>query len=77
MEKISLEEIRKLEPALERIPDKELEKIRQQLYDLGQLALECFIERKVGSKMSSLVPQQTRDNMQQLEQCEMKIQTKE
>lgn len=48
---ISLNELRKIDPRLEKIPDEELIKIRHSLYSLGQLALEAFIEQKTGSKL--------------------------
>ena len=47
---ISLEELRKIDPSLEKIPDDELIRIRHSLYALGQLSIETFMERKTGSK---------------------------
>lgn len=74
---ISLEEMRGLEPALKNAPDKDVEVIRNLLYAHAQLALECFIEEKNGSKMSSLVPRQVEDNMKKLPVCKTEKQKKE
>lgn len=47
---ISLNDLRKIDPRLAKIPDKELIKIRASLYSLGQLALEAFMKKKTGAK---------------------------
>ena len=46
---ISLEELKRIEPALENKSDEELTVIRNLLYGQAQLAIECFIEDKCGS----------------------------
>jgi hypothetical protein len=47
---ISIEQLRKIEPAFEKYSDKELLKIRALLYSAGQLALENYVADKGGSK---------------------------
>lgn len=47
---ISFEEIRKIEPSLEKVSDKELAIILNLLYAQGQLAFECWLEEQSGSK---------------------------
>ena len=47
---ISLDELRKIEPSLEKLSDKELTIIRNLLYAQGQLAFECWLEKQSGSK---------------------------
>ncbi len=47
---ISFEELRKIEPALEKVSDEELTIIRNLLYAQGQLAFECWLEEQTGSK---------------------------
>lgn len=45
----SLEQIRKIDPALDDIPDDQLLKIRDDLYGLAELGLEdYFREKKLG-----------------------------
>ena len=46
---ISLEELKRIEPALMNKSDEELTKIRNLLYGQAQLAFECFLEDKCGS----------------------------
>ncbi len=77
MEMMSLEEMRKIEPALKKVTDQELEKARKLLYDLGRLSLECFMESKAGSKYPVRVPGQTKGNTQELKQCKMEKEKKE
>jgi hypothetical protein len=47
---ISLEKLREIEPALEKVSDEELTVIRNLLYAQGQLAFECWLESQSGSK---------------------------
>ena len=47
---ISFEELRKIEPALQKVSDEELTIIRNLLYAHGQLAFECWLEDQSGSK---------------------------
>ena len=47
---ISLDECRKLSPNLANASDEQVKKVREQLYELGQLALECWMEDNGGSK---------------------------
>lgn len=47
---LSLEQIRKIDPALADIPDAELEQIRDAYYAAAQLAFDVRAERKSGSK---------------------------
>jgi len=47
---ISLEELRRIDPTLEKISDDELIIIRNYLYAQGQLAFECWLEKQSGSK---------------------------
>lgn len=51
---LSFERLRKVEPALQKIPDVQLERIRHLLYLEAQLALECFLEQDAGSKNIAL-----------------------
>lgn len=48
---ISIEECRKLDPRLEKLSDEAVSKIRDSLYELGQLAFDTFMEEK-GSNIS-------------------------
>ena len=48
---ISIEECRKLDPRLEKMSDEEVRKIRDSLYELGQLAFDTWLEEK-GSNIS-------------------------
>jgi hypothetical protein len=41
---ISLEKLREIDPKLKKIPDKELEKIREQLYSLANLSLDSYFD---------------------------------
>ncbi len=50
---ISLEELKKIDPALQKYSDKELLKIRALLYSAGQLAIESYVASKSGSKYPS------------------------
>jgi hypothetical protein len=43
---LSLEELRKADPKLANVPDKELEKIRGLLYGSAELALESYFDSK-------------------------------
>lgn len=47
---VSLEELRKLCPALENLPDEEVAKARETIYAMAQLALENWEREKSGSK---------------------------
>lgn len=47
---ISLEYLREIEPGLRNMSDAELIKVRNMLYSLGQLTLDCWGEKKSGSK---------------------------
>lgn len=47
---ISLERLREIEPALEKVSDEELAVIRNLLYAQGQLAFECWLEKQSDSK---------------------------
>ena len=47
---ITLDELRQIEPALKNTSDEELTKIRNLLYGQAQLAIECWLEDKSGSK---------------------------
>ena len=44
---ISLEEMRKIDPRLLEMPDEEVKKIRDYLYQLGNLAFDTWLEKKV------------------------------
>ncbi len=68
---ISLEELKKIEPALEKVPNEKLEEIRNLLYAQAQLSLECFLENKSDSKKIALGSQQTEDEMKKLPPCKM------
>lgn len=48
---ISLDECRKLDSRLEKMSDEEVRKIRDSLYELGQLAFDIWLEEK-GSNIS-------------------------
>ena len=47
---ISLQELRKIDPALQKYSDEELLKIRALLYSAGQLAIESYVANISGSK---------------------------
>jgi len=47
---ISLEDLRKIDPELNDLTDEELEQIRAELYQLGQLAFDVWWLEKDGSK---------------------------
>jgi hypothetical protein len=47
---ITLEKLREIEPALEKLSDEELIVIRNLLYAQGQLAFEMWLESQTGSK---------------------------
>ena len=53
---ISIEELRKIEPELQELPDAEVEHIRDLLYDQAKLALECFLQDKTGKKHEVHIP---------------------
>jgi hypothetical protein len=44
---LSLEELKEIDPDLN-LTDKELEEIREKLYELGQLAFEVWLEERQG-----------------------------
>ena len=48
---LSLEKLREIEPELKDISEKELEKIRDQLYSLANLALETYFDDKEKNKI--------------------------
>lgn len=48
---LSLEKLREIEPGLKDISDKELEKIRDQLYGIANLALETYFDDKKENKI--------------------------
>lgn len=48
---ISIADCRKLDPRLEKMSDEEVTKIRDSLYELGQLAFDTWLEEK-GSNIS-------------------------
>jgi len=52
---ISLERCRSLCPELADQPDEVILKIREEVYQLGKIALADFLEKKGGSNNSSLV----------------------
>lgn len=47
---ITLQYLRKIEPAFEKLSDEELNNLRTLLYSMGQLAFDCWIEQYSGSK---------------------------
>lgn len=49
---ISLEEMRKRDSRLIEMSDEEVKKIRDYLYQLGNLAFDTWLEEKKGSKIS-------------------------
>lgn len=48
---ITLKQLRELEPSLKDLPDEEVYRIRELLYDQATLALECFLETKTGKSI--------------------------
>ncbi len=74
---ISIEQMREIEPTLKNAPDEDVEVIRNLIYTHAQLALDCFIEEKNGSKMSPLVPRQVDGDMKKLPPCKMEKQKTE
>lgn len=77
MDIISLEEMREIEPALKEVPDEELKKARQILSNLGNLALECFIESKGGSNYRNEGSQPFEDDVKKLSPCKIENQKTE
>jgi hypothetical protein len=49
---ITLEQLRKLEPSLKDLPDDEVFRIRELIYDHAELALSCFLETKTGKSIT-------------------------
>jgi hypothetical protein len=60
---ISIEECRKIDPRLEALSDEQVTKIRDMLYQLGQLAFDTWIENS-GSKLLRGISGLKMDNMQ-------------
>lgn len=60
---ISIEECRKIDPRLETMTDEQVTKIRDMLYQLGQLAFDRWY-KKGGSKLQCGVVGHTNDDMQ-------------
>lgn len=48
---LTLDQIKSVDERLREMPDDELEKVRQVLYDLGRLALENWLSTKNVSKI--------------------------
>ncbi len=48
---MTLKQLRELEPSLKDLPDHEVFRIRQLLYDHAMLALSCFLETKTGKSI--------------------------
>lgn len=49
--KLSLEEIRKIDPKFINTPDNELEKIKDSYYELVALALESYTDKKQSKQL--------------------------
>ncbi len=47
---LSVEQIKKIDPSLADMSESELEKLREALYEVGQLAFDVWWHRKCGSK---------------------------
>ncbi len=47
---ISLEQCKKIDPQLENLSDEDIEKLRDSLYAIAELALESYFDEKSGSK---------------------------
>ena len=62
---IGIAQIRKIDPSLLNLTDKEIEDIRDSFYDFGQLMFEDWHEQKFGSKYPiwSLTNKQERDTI--------------
>lgn len=52
-EKISLNHLRKIDPEVANLTDKELEAVRDSFYEMGNLIFEDWCEQKFGSKYPS------------------------
>ena len=48
---MTIEQLRELEPSLKDLPDNEVFRIRQLIYDHAELALSCFLKTKTGKSI--------------------------
>jgi hypothetical protein len=74
---ISPEELKEIEPTLANASNEELIEIGNHLYDLAQLALECYLDSKGGSKNPTGVAGHFDMDMEKLRMCKTKKTKKE
>lgn len=60
--------MKRIDPKLSKYSDQELEKIRDLLYSLGNLAIESYLVDKSGSKNPRTIVANKKDNMPNLPQ---------
>ncbi|MFA5792168.1 MAG: hypothetical protein WC884_04010 [Candidatus Paceibacterota bacterium] len=53
---LSIEQLRKIDPSLKNLTDKDFEIIRAKLYDLGKFAFEEWLKRRNSSKTVPIHP---------------------